>query len=219
MNRHHRSEKDWSLGVRRDLSARELPWPETTQAADGIPRRIWTRADIEAMVRHGIVDEDERFELIGGEVVPMSPKGARHEMVKVALNRHLVRHEPDDLNILSETTLWLDDRTYVEPDFCVWPRSIAPTEQRGYDVLLAVEIADTSHSYDLGRKIGIYAAYGVAEVWVINALSLVTRVHRGLGAGGYAEVFDVPHEEELRSSRRTDISTCLAALGLQPADA
>ena len=43
------------------------------------------------MVEAGIIDEDERFELIGGEVVPMSPKGARHEMVKIELNEHLQR--------------------------------------------------------------------------------------------------------------------------------
>ena len=51
--------------------------PETTRAAEGMPRRPWRRAEIEAMVAAGIVEEDERFELIGGEVVPMSPKGAQ----------------------------------------------------------------------------------------------------------------------------------------------
>jgi hypothetical protein len=59
--------------------------PGTTQAAEGLPRRRWSVAEIEAMVERGVVLEDERFELIGGEVVPMSPKGARHEAVKKAL--------------------------------------------------------------------------------------------------------------------------------------
>src|SRR3712207_7300303 len=43
---------------------------------------------------------------------------------------------------------------FVEPDFCIFPRSIMPGDQRGHDVLLAVEVADTSLRYDLGRKIG-----------------------------------------------------------------
>jgi hypothetical protein len=47
-------------------------------------------AEIEAMVARGIIDEGERFELIGGEVVPVSPKGARHELVKKALQQHWV---------------------------------------------------------------------------------------------------------------------------------
>jgi Uma2 family endonuclease len=53
-----------------------------TRAAEGIDRRRWTVAEIEAMVAAGILDEDERFELIDGDVVPMSPKGIRHEIVK-----------------------------------------------------------------------------------------------------------------------------------------
>ncbi|MEX0406892.1 Uma2 family endonuclease [Aquibium sp. LZ166] len=181
-----------------------------------MPRRVWTRAEIEAMVAAGIIDEDERFELIGGEVVPMSPKGARHELVKVDLNRHLQKIVADDLSVGQETTLWLDETSFVEPDFCIWPRSIAPVEQGGHDVLLAIEIADTSLAYDLGRKVGIYAAYGVAEVWVVNALTLVTRVHRALGAEGYRDIFEVAPDGDLASVRRPEIRLNLAGLGLAP---
>jgi Putative restriction endonuclease len=66
----------------------------TTQAAEGLPRRCWSVAVIEAMVAKEIITEDERFELIGGEVVPMSPKGARHELVKITLNRFFQRAAP-----------------------------------------------------------------------------------------------------------------------------
>src|SRR5690348_9063310 len=95
--------------------------PRTTMAAEGMQRRVWTVAEVEAMVAAGIIDEDERFEMIGGEVVPMSPKGARHEMVKIELNRHLQQTNLDDLSIAPETTLRLDDISFVEPDFCVFP--------------------------------------------------------------------------------------------------
>jgi hypothetical protein len=67
---------------------RHASLPATTQAAEGLPRRRWSVAEIEEMVAKGILLEDERFELIGGEVVPMSPKGARHELVKKALQQH-----------------------------------------------------------------------------------------------------------------------------------
>jgi Uma2 family endonuclease len=56
-----------------------------TQAAEGLARRRWTVAEIEAMVAAGIIEHEERFELIEGEVVPMSPKGARHELIKVSI--------------------------------------------------------------------------------------------------------------------------------------
>ncbi len=206
------------LGIRRDLLPSELPWPETTQAAEALPRRPWRRAEIEAMVKAGIVDEDERFELIGGEVVPMSPKGARHEWVKAVLNQHLARVVPGDLTFIPESTLWLDDVNFLEPDFCIFPRSIMPTEQRGHDVVLAIEIADTSLSYDLGRKKGIYAAHGVPEVWVIDAIRLVTRAHRRLGGEGYKDVFEVGPAETLRCAQVPELFVNLAELGLLPAD-
>jgi Uma2 family endonuclease len=193
----------------------DLVWPETTQAADGMPRRPWKVAEIEAMLRAGIIEENERFELIGGEVVPMSPKGARHEMVKIELNRFLQKAVSDDVSVAPETTLRLDDKSFVEPDFCVYPRRIAPGDMRGHDVLLAIEVADTSLRYDLGRKIGVYAAYGIPEVWVIDALGLVTHVHRALGAEGYREVVERSADDEL-AAYRVDIRVRLADLGLRP---
>jgi Uma2 family endonuclease len=190
--------------------------PPTTQAAEGMPRRAWTVADIEAMQQAGIIDEDERFELIGGEVVPMQAKGGRHEMVKVELNRHFQRLLPDDLSMAPETTLRLDEKTFVEPDFCVFPRSLFPGDMRGHDVLLAIEVADTSLAYDLGRKIGVYAAFGVPEIWVVNANSLVTRIHRHLGADGYRTVFEAGPSEDVAAMRVPQIAMCLARFGFRP---
>jgi len=61
--------------------------PRLTRAAEGLPRRRFTVAKVEAMVEAGIMDEDERVELIGGELVPMSPKGNHHEVLEIALIR------------------------------------------------------------------------------------------------------------------------------------
>ncbi len=61
-----------------------------TSAAEGLPRRRFTVAEVEAMVAAGVMEEDERVELIGGELVPMSPKGNQHEVVKIALLPPLV---------------------------------------------------------------------------------------------------------------------------------
>ena len=71
------------------------PFPKTTTAAEGMPRRPFTVAELEQMVAAGILDEDERIELIGGEVVPMSPKGNQHEVVKTALNAYWARMLPE----------------------------------------------------------------------------------------------------------------------------
>jgi hypothetical protein len=68
--------------------------PVTTQAAEGMPRRRWSVAELEEMTATGIIAEDERIELIGGEVVPMSPKGRRHEIVRGELAFHMSRQAP-----------------------------------------------------------------------------------------------------------------------------
>lgn len=190
--------------------------PATTQAADGMPRRPWTVAEIEAMVAAGIIAEDERFELIGGEVVPMLPKGGRHEMVKRELNRYFQRTAPDSLAVAQETTLRLDETAFLEPDFCVYPQAIFPADLRGPDVLLVIEIADTSLAYDRGRKIGIYAAYGIPEVWVIDANRLATYIYRGLGVEGYRDHSEASPDETVTAVRAPAISMCLSALGLAP---
>ena len=77
----------------------------TTQAAEGLQRRRWSLTEIDAMVEAGILLEDDRFELIGGEVVPMSPKGNRHELIKAALTHHWVKRCPDGVRLITQTTL------------------------------------------------------------------------------------------------------------------
>lgn len=190
--------------------------PSTTQAAEGLPRRRWSVAEIEAMVAKGILAEDERFELIGGEVVPMSPKGARHELVKIALNRFFQRAAPEHVEIAQETTLRLDQDTFVEPDFCVFRRGLDLKVLDGGAVLLAVEVADTSLAYDMGRKSRIYAAYGVREVWVVNANTLVTRVHRSLSPSGYGLIANEAFGRRLEPEQAPELAVSLADLGLTP---
>jgi Uma2 family endonuclease len=185
-------------------------------AAEGMARRRWSVAEIEDMTRAGIIAEDERFELIGGEVVPMSPKGARHEWVKRKLNRYFQRVAPASLEIAQETTLHLDDHAFVEPDFCVFRADLDPDLLTGAEVLLAIDVADSSLAYDLGRKISVYAAYGVREVWVVNANTLVTRVHRRLGAEGYAYIADLEADEKLTPILASDLTVAPSDIGLSP---
>ena len=160
----------------------------TTQAAEGLPRRRFTVADIEAMAAAGLMDEDERVELIGGELVPMSPKGNRHELLKIALLRRLYRAAPDDVEIAPETTFRLTEDTYLEPDVVLFGRKEGLKKLAGDTVFLVVEIADSSLRYDTGRKAALYASFGVRELWVMDAVRLETRVFRQPAPNGYGDV-------------------------------
>ena len=85
-------------------------------SAEGLPRRSWTISDVDRMLDAGIIDRRERFELIGGEIVPMSPKGRDHELVKMELNRFWTKALPPDINLLQGTTLYIGERDFLEPD-------------------------------------------------------------------------------------------------------
>jgi Uma2 family endonuclease len=168
-----------------------------TTAAEGLPRRRFTIAEVEAMVAAGVMDEDERVELIGGELVPMSPKGNHHEVVKAALIDRWVRRRPDDVRLVSETTLRLSEDTYLEPDVVIYPRASGIRGLNVATALLVVEIADSSLRYDMGRKAALYAGFGIRELWVIDAVRLTTRVLREPGPGGYGEARDCSASEPL----------------------
>jgi len=168
-----------------------------TRAAEGLPRRRFTVAEVEAIVAAGVMDGDERVELIGGELVPMSPKGNQHEVVKVALLRRWYRAAPDDCDLAPETTFRLSDDTFLEPDVVIYSRATGLKGLSGPNVLLVVEIADTSLRYDRGRKAALYAGFGVRELWVIDAVKRTARVFRAPSERGYGEVGDFGAAERL----------------------
>lgn len=169
--------------------------PTTTVAAEGLPRRRFTVADVEAMIAAGIIVPDERVELIGGELVPMSAKGYRHEIIRTELSDRWVRGRPDHVRVGPVTTFRLSEDTYLEPDVVVFDRAVGLAGLAGDTVLLVVEIADSSLRYDTGRKAALYASVGVRELWVIDAVALSVHVFRDPSADGYRTTSTVPAEK------------------------
>ncbi|MFZ1110392.1 MAG: Uma2 family endonuclease [Rhodomicrobium sp.] len=186
----------------------------TTQAAEGMLRRRFTVAELEAMVAAGILDEDERIELIGGEVVPMSPKGNRHEILKIALNRYWTKRLPERFVLAQETTFRLTPDTYVEPDFIFFDAQTRLEELRAGNALFVVEIADTSFAYDIGRKAALYASFGIPELWVIHAGRLETRTHRTPSLTGYQAMSDLPSHCRLAPAFCEELAVTLSELKL-----
>ncbi|GIL02317.1 MAG: hypothetical protein BroJett030_22160 [Alphaproteobacteria bacterium] len=168
-----------------------------THAAEGLERRAFSVADVIRMVEIGVLGRDERFELIGGEIVPMSPKDRRHELVKSGLCEMLFDGRPTDIRIMVETTLYLSRDGFVEPDIVLVPRAAVFERLAPTDVRLVVEISHSTLAFDLGRKATIYAAHHVPEMWVIDAAGLVTHVHRDPRGDRFADIRVVPPNEAL----------------------
>lgn len=191
------------------------PFPRTTMAAEGLPRRPFTVAELERMVAAGILAEDERIELIGGEVVPMSPKGDHHEMLRAALSHSWIRRLPPDLMVAQVTTFRLDADSYLEPDFVFYPRGGGLRGLTPESARLVVEIADSSLAYDLGLKASVYARFGIVELWVLNAVTLQARIHRDPTPTGYRTIADLPPTSRLEPLAGTALSVTLADLDLR----
>lgn len=118
------------------------------------------------MIAPGVLHEDERFELVGGDVVMTAAKGVAHERIKSALTGAISRALPHDLTIDVEATLRLNDMTMLEPDVAVFPRDVfresttfarlEPGEARP-----VVEIAASRLAHDKGLEARPYARHGV----------------------------------------------------------
>src|SRR5690242_1835181 len=95
-----------------------------TTAAEGLPRRAFTVEDISRMIEAGVIGEDEKFELIEGEIVVMAAKGIAHERIKSALTIAIARALPDHLTMGVEATLRLTNTVMLEPDIAVFPKDL-----------------------------------------------------------------------------------------------
>lgn len=136
-----------------------------------IQRRLFTINDCYKMVEVGILRPEERVELIHGEIVRMSPIGTRHSAVVDRANRAFVRLAGDNAIVRVQSTAVLDEFCAPEPDLALLrPRDdfYVHKHPAGPDILLIVEVADSSLEYDTSVKAEMYAILGVPEYWVVD---------------------------------------------------
>jgi Uma2 family endonuclease len=155
-----------------------------------VPARRLLAGDVMFLAEHGLIDPKARFELMDGAIVPMSPKGRFHEVLRESIELWLKEPWAQAFNALREHTLTLDPFTLVEPDFILYDaaRRIADAPLVGADIRLVIEAADTSWLYDTDEKAQKFAAFGVAEYWAIHARNREARIHRGPSAQGWNDV-------------------------------
>ncbi len=133
-------------------------------------RRRFTVEEYYAMAEAGILAEDERVELLNGEVFAMVPIGAAHGDITDLFDRFFQQSLPDRVRVRVQGPLRVDDTTLLYPDLSVLrPRS----DYRRHlpepeDVLLLIEVSDSSLRRDREYKLSRYAAAGIPEVWIAN---------------------------------------------------
>jgi Uma2 family endonuclease len=165
-----------------------------------VARRVLTVAEYHRMAEAGILTERDRVELIEGELIAMSPIGSEHSGTVNALNRTLVRAVGDRAIVAVQNPVQLDDLSEPEPDFALLkPRDddYRRATPRPHEVLLIIEVADTSLAYDRAVKRSLYARHGIPEFWIVNLAAKQVEVCRSPTGEQYASVSHVGREAVL----------------------
>jgi Uma2 family endonuclease len=173
-------------------------------ATTQLTKRLFTVADFERMIGAGIFAENERVELIDGEVVTMAPIGRRHFECVLALNALLTRRCGDLALVSPQSPLSLGELGRPEPDLALLYAPLARYRGRlaaVEDTLLLVEVAESSLAGDREEKVPRYARAGVPETWLVNLIDDAVLVYREPSPEGYRLV---------RTARRGDTIAPLA---------
>ena len=167
------------------------PMAKSPLTAKSLARRRFTAAEYCAMGEAGILTEDDRVELLDGELIRMPPISDRHAARVNWLNYHLAPGMRQRAIVQVQNPVRLNDDTEPQPDVALlrfrddFYRFGKPTPA---DVLLLIEVSDTSLAYDRGAKLAAYARAGIPEVWIANLPGSRVESYTEPAGGEYAVV-------------------------------
>ncbi len=151
-----------------------------------VSKRMITTSEYHQMGEVGIIRPEERVELIDGEIVNMSPKGTKHAKVVRQLTRWLYRNNFDDsFEILVQDPIVLSDHSEPEPDLAISKELESSKHPSASDVVLVIEVADTSFLYDTTTKLALYAKEEIPEYWVVDIENFRVFVFTDPALGAY----------------------------------
>ncbi len=154
-------------------------------------RRRFTVEDYYTMQRAGILSEDDRVELIEGEIVEKAPIGSLHAACVNHVDELFTERLGRRCQVRVQNPLHLSDHSEPEPDIALVGRRAdlyVAAHPGPADALLVVEVSDTTLEYDRQVKALLYARAGVAELWIVNLPERMVEVHREPSARGYLVV-------------------------------
>ena len=152
-------------------------------------RHLFSVETFNAMTEAGIFTEDDRLELLDGEIIEMTPVGTRHSSCVRLLTYLLSQATKNALDV--QNPLILNGSSEVYPDLAVLkeaPQTYTKRKPNSEDVLLLVEVSDSTLHFDRTTKLPRYAAAGVPEVWIVDLQNERILTHKRPLDGVYGEV-------------------------------
>jgi Uma2 family endonuclease len=151
-------------------------------------RRRFTIDEYEKMAATGILSEDDRVELIEGEIVEMSPIGAPHMAAVAALTRLLIGRVGERAWLWVQGPVRVPPRSKPQPDLALLrERSYRREDATTVDALLFIEVSDTSLQYDRTVKLRLYAEAGIPEYWIVDVNTDTVEVYRSPSGERYGD--------------------------------
>ena len=154
-------------------------------------RRKFTVEQYHKMAESGILTENDRVELIQGEVIEMSPVGRRHASCVARLTRLFTLRLGETAIVWPQNPIELDDTSEPQPDLTLLqprPDFYESGHPQPENIFLIVEVADTTAKFDRGVKIPLYAKDNIAEVWLVDINQQCIEVYRQPSPTGYKNV-------------------------------
>jgi Uma2 family endonuclease len=127
-------------------------------------------AEFYKLAEVGILSEDDRVELLDGQIMVMAPIGENHRTVVDALAEIFTDRRETRYRVGVQNPLRVDDENEPQPDLVLYDRVVTARHPTPAETLLVVEVADASLSYDQRSKIPLYAVAGIKEVWIIDLI-------------------------------------------------
>jgi Uma2 family endonuclease len=182
---------------------------------DRLPRHRITVEEYYRMAEDGRLDPDARVELIEGEIIEMAPMGVPHAGELTRLTYLFIRTLGDSALIRTQMPVRLDNYSEPEPDLAVLlPREDFYKERHptAADVLLLVEVSDSSSSRDRNRKIALYAGHKVREVWIVDLKRKRLHLYRAPRDGVYTDTSTAARPGTISLSALSDVKIDLSGL-------
>jgi Uma2 family endonuclease len=160
--------------------------------ATGLPLKLWTVDEYEEMIERGILRDDDRVELIRGEIIQMTPIGPKHASCVRRLDDLFHDLLAKSVYISVQSPVRLPDNSEPQPDVALLRRAEGNYEQRhpaAEDIYLLIEVSDTTYNADHDVKIPLYAEAGVLEAWIVNLEGDTIEVYSELVGGVYRKAW------------------------------
>ena len=184
----------------------------TSPPATTRQRRRFTADEYHRMADAGILAEAERVELLDGDVVEMSPIGDPHVAAVTRCGRAFApAWVAGRLTLHTQDPVRLDRHNEPQPDLALARPGVEAAPRPG-EILLAIEVADTSVEDDRAVKVPLYARAGIPETWLLNVRDGALEVYREPGPAGYARTLTLRPERQVACEAFPDIVLRVADL-------